>query len=55
MCRYGRIKYLRPLYEALVARPDTRGLAERAFERCAQSYHPIAREIVADVLARPAQ
>jgi hypothetical protein len=26
-----------------------------AFKRCARSYHPIARGIVADALARPAQ
>ena len=55
VCSFGRIKYLRPLYESMVKHADTRRLAERAFESCLRSYHPIARAIVADVLARPAQ
>jgi aminopeptidase N len=55
LCRVGRIKYLRPLYESMVEVPALRAVAERTFERCGSAYHPIARAIVADVLARPAQ
>jgi len=55
LCQVGRIKYLRPLYGALLDTDATRELAKRTFERCAESYHPIARAVVAELLARPAQ
>ncbi|MBK8941255.1 MAG: M1 family metallopeptidase [Polyangiaceae bacterium] len=42
----GRMKYLLPLYTALLARPQTAPLARRVFERAAASYHPIARAVV---------
>jgi leukotriene-A4 hydrolase len=45
----GRMKYLKPLYRALLARPATRPLARRAFARYQASYHPIARHVI-DVL-----
>lgn len=42
----GRMKYLVPLYSALLARPETRALARVTFERNAAGYHPIARAVV---------
>jgi hypothetical protein len=42
----GRMKYLKPLYRALLARPATRELARRVFARHRASYHPIARHVV---------
>lgn len=42
----GRMKYLVPLYSALLARPETQGLAVETFERNAAGYHPIARAVV---------
>ncbi|MBK8693696.1 MAG: M1 family metallopeptidase [Deltaproteobacteria bacterium] len=42
----GRMKYLVPLYSALLARPETQGLARETFERNAAGYHPIARAVV---------
>jgi len=50
--RIGRMKYLRPWYRALAQRAETRGVADSLFERYAATYHPIARQVVADVLAR---
>jgi hypothetical protein len=47
----GRMKYLRPLYQALVDRDDTRVLADQLFQRFQARYHPIARQVVRDVLA----
>ena len=47
----GRMKYLKPLYRALLARPATRELARRAFARHRESYHPIARHVIEAVFA----
>ena len=46
----GRMKYLKPLYRALMNRADTRDLARRCFERNMASYHPIARAVIAPML-----
>ncbi len=46
----GRMKYLRPLYTALAADPDTRALATAAFAKHREAYHPIARQMVEGVL-----
>ncbi len=41
----GRMKYLRPLYTALVQRPAYRPVARRALENNVAGYHPIARAL----------
>jgi leukotriene-A4 hydrolase len=46
----GRMKYVKPLYQALAGRPETRPLAERLFERYRASYHPIAQQAVRSVI-----
>jgi leukotriene-A4 hydrolase len=46
----GRMKYLRPLYTELWARPETRELAQRVFARAQHGYHPIARQSVERIL-----
>jgi aminopeptidase N len=48
----GRMKYLRPLYAALLARDDSRSLAEDYFRRFRARYHPIAQQVVAGLLSR---
>jgi aminopeptidase N len=48
----GRMKYLRPLYQALAAGPETRPLADKWFARFEPRYHPIARDVVRHVLAQ---
>jgi leukotriene-A4 hydrolase len=48
--RVGRMKYLRPLYRALAARPDTRKVAEETYARCKDGYHPIAQQVIEGVL-----
>jgi len=47
----GRMKYLKPLYEALVAREETRALAREVFEEAKDRYHPIARAGIEAILA----
>jgi leukotriene A-4 hydrolase/aminopeptidase len=47
----GRMKYLKPLYSALFARPATKDLARELFARYAERYHPIAQEVVRRLLA----
>jgi aminopeptidase N len=42
----GRMKYLNPLYGALLARKETMGLAKGIFERVQAGYHPIAKQVV---------
>jgi leukotriene-A4 hydrolase len=49
----GRMKYLKPLYRALLAKPATRELAHRTFARHQASYHPIARHVVEASFAAP--
>lgn len=48
----GRMKYLGPLYAALLARPETAATARAVFERAAAGYHPIARAMVRGRLER---
>ncbi len=50
--KVGRMKYLRPLYEALAARPETKASARACFNRFKGGYHPIARQMVEAVLTR---
>jgi len=48
----GRMKYLKPLYRALAARPETKDLAKELFAQYRATYHPIAQETVAALLAK---
>jgi aminopeptidase N len=47
----GRMKYLLPLYGALVERPETVVLAKQIFARAEKGYHPIAKAVVRGRLA----
>lgn len=42
----GRMKYLKPLYKALLAHPRMRAPAEQAYQKHRDGYHPIARHVV---------
>lgn len=46
----GRMKYLKPLFRALMDRPETRELARNLYAKCAQGYHPIARAVIEPVV-----
>ncbi|KAE8676906.1 Leukotriene A-4 hydrolase-like protein [Hibiscus syriacus] len=51
----GRMKYLRPLYTALVqgdGKEEERSLAKRVFSEARECYHPIARGVVESILAK---
>jgi leukotriene-A4 hydrolase len=48
----GRMKYLKPLYAALVARDETRPVAEACFQRFRGRYHAIAAAGVEHLLQR---
>lgn len=51
----GRMKYLRPLYKALVKGPgkeEEKILAERVFSEARECYHPIAQAVVESILAK---
>jgi hypothetical protein len=50
----GRIKYIRPLYGALLDNPKTATLARTLFARARAGYHPIAVASVEQLLSRPA-
>jgi aminopeptidase N len=47
----GRIRILKPLYQALARRPDARALAASLFRRHEARYHPLARRAI-DTLLR---
>ena len=44
--RVGRLKFLKPLYDALAGNPDTCVLARECFERYRGRYHPIAVTVI---------
>ena len=46
----GRMKYLKPIYQALAKRDETRALARELFAKFCESYHPIAQQVVRNVL-----
>jgi aminopeptidase N len=48
----GRMKYLKPLYGALAATPEGKGLARSLFRQYAERYHPIGRQAVESILSR---
>ncbi|MBK9034496.1 MAG: M1 family metallopeptidase [Myxococcales bacterium] len=50
LAHVGRMKYLRPLYTALVREPATRDRAAAVFAKVGAGYHPIARQMVEAVL-----
>lgn len=52
VARYGRMKYLRPLYAALLSQPETRTLAHELFAQHKTSYHPIAVQVISGLLAK---
>jgi leukotriene-A4 hydrolase len=54
LTRQGRLKYLRPLYRALVDNPKTADLARSIFEKARGGYHPIAVASVESLLSKPA-
>ena len=50
LVRVGRMKYLRPLYQALGRSPATRALAREIFAQAAPGYHALSRRVVQGVL-----
>lgn len=50
--RVGRMKYLKPLYRALAGRPETNALAHELFARFHDRYHPIAQQVLRNVLKK---
>jgi leukotriene-A4 hydrolase len=48
----GRMKYLEPLYSALVRSPRYHAIARTCYDKAKDSYHPIARQAVEGVLRR---
>ena len=46
----GRMKYLKPLYTALAKRPETKDRARENFARYKEQYHPIAQQVVANLV-----
>jgi len=48
----GRLKYIKPIYEALVATPDGRTVAADIYDKTKSFYHPIARTAVEQVFSQ---
>lgn len=51
----GRMKYLRPLYNALTQGPgmeEEKILAKRIYSEACECYHPIARRVVETVFSK---
>ena len=52
LTRVGRMKYLRPLYNALARHARTRDLARDIFTAAAPGYHGLTRRVVESVLEK---
>ncbi len=52
--RVGRMKYLKPLFAALNAQPSTAVLAQQLFEKNSSRLHPIARQVISNMLGATA-
>lgn len=48
--RAGRMKYLKPLYRALARRAETKPLAQSLFAKLGKRYHPIAAQVVGNIV-----
>jgi hypothetical protein len=44
------MKYLKPLYKALMSNPETVALAREVFAEVKDSYHPLSRGSVAGIV-----
>ena len=53
--RVGRLKFLKPLYDALAGNSGTRVLAQECFERYRSRYHPIAVTVIGARLGQAAR
>lgn len=42
LTRMGRRKFLKPLYEAMMANPNTKAMAKRVYKKARPTYHPIS-------------
>ncbi len=51
--KVGRLKYLIPLYGALLDRVELRDFARTVFERAKDAYHPIAKMVVGARFGKP--
>jgi hypothetical protein len=52
LSRVGRMKYLRPLYNALGKHPRTRNLAREVFADVGETYHSLSRRMVESLMAK---
>ena len=52
LSRVGRMKYLRPLFNALGATERTRALAREIFAAASPTYHGLSRRVVAGVIEK---
>jgi leukotriene-A4 hydrolase len=46
----GRMKYLKPLYTALMKNDQTAAFAKEVFNEVSDSYHPLSKGSVAGIL-----
>jgi hypothetical protein len=51
VAKFGRMKYLKPLYRALAAKPETKPRAKALFERLKARYHPIAQQVIGGIVS----
>ncbi len=50
LMKIGRMKYLKPLYTALMSNRATQPFAREVFAAASESYHPLSRGSVAGLL-----
>jgi leukotriene-A4 hydrolase len=54
LLKVGRMKFLRPLYEALAKTPEGKERARAIYAKARSRYHPIAADAIDRILAAPA-
>ena len=50
--RVGRMKYLKPLFSALLAKPETASQAKALYEQVHTRWHPIAQQVISGLIQR---
>jgi hypothetical protein len=50
LCHVGRRKFVKPLYEAMIAKPDGKEMALTIYKKARAGYHPVTTQTLDELL-----